>query len=87
MSGMNITTFLSFFKIQVLDSKFAGEDVSDDNFIFSFDFGCHFYFYEWQAFNASFLLLEFVLLIRVIRENEFVKCLTLRFLHGAILMK
>ena len=49
---MNISTFLSFFKIQVLDRKFASKNISNDNLIFSFDLSCHFYFDKWQAFNA-----------------------------------
>lgn len=84
---MNITTFLSFFKIEVSNFKFAGKNITNNNFFFSFDFGGHFKINKWQAFNAPFLLFEFFFLISVIRENEFVKCLTLWFFHGAVLIQ
>jgi hypothetical protein len=52
VSRMNISALLSFFKIQVLNGKFAGENISNDDFIFTFDLSCHFYLNKWQASDA-----------------------------------
>lgn len=83
---MNVTTFLSFFKVEVSNRKFASQDVANDDLFFSFDLSFHVEVYKWQAFNAQFLLFKFIFLVFVIRENEFVECLTFRFLHCAILI-
>ena len=67
MLGVDVSASLSLFKFKVVYSELAGQDIANNDFVFTLNEGGHCEFDKWESLDALLLFLELLGVIRPIK--------------------